>query len=311
MIREFLKCHKIFLRRRPFLGENERAAPTPIKLESKQYFTFNSKMFCCFSSGTVVEPSKKMPVPMPVQVNTVVRTLPTTVPRPVQVNTVVRTLPTTTPLPPVSPSSTVPSAPSAPSVPSAPTVKEEDEYADMPLLVSVDDIPNYPEIDHVFNHFVNTFESINCTATKCNDRLYIKYISHNGSLDIVVYIVGNTKFISLNDCSVELDVFNQISNVEYLFLESPPMTNIVFKNSTFMHVSCPMNMVVRALSDNLYNKEYEEEEEYVEEQNEQTHEHETNLETLEKNYTVHKGIVYLVSLAIMGMSLAIPYNINK
>jgi len=257
-------------------------------------------MFCCFSSGTVVEPSKKMPVS-----------------RPVQVNTVVRTLPTTTPLPPVSPSSTTPSAPSVPSAPSlplapsAPSVKEEDEYADMPLLVSVDDIPNYPEIDHVFNHFVNTFESINCTATKCNDRLYIKYISHNGSLDIVVYIVGNTKFISLNDCSVELDVFNQISNVEYLFLESPPMTNIVFKNSTFMHVSCPMNMVVRALSDNLYNKEYEEEEEYVEEQNEQTHEHETNLETLEKNYTVHKGIVYLVSLAIMGMSLAIPYNINK
>jgi hypothetical protein len=266
-------------------------------------------MFCCFTTGTVVEPSKKMPVPRPAQVNTVVKTKPSVqdkdqyadMPPLVQ-------LTTTTPLPPVAPSSTAPSAPSA---------QDKDEYADMPLLVSVDDIPNYPDSDHVFNHFVNMFESINCTATKCNDRLYIKYMSHNGSLDIIVYVIGNTKFISLNDRSVELDVFNQISNVEYLSLESPPVTNIVFKNNTTMHVSCPMNMVVRALSDNLYNKEYEEEDDEEEEETvevqeeEHKHEHETNLETLEKNYTVNKSFVYLVSLAIMGMSLAIPYNIKK
>ena len=263
-------------------------------------------MLCCFSAGTVVEPSKKLPLVklVPRQVNTVVQTLPS-----VQDKDRYADMPplkpitttTTTPLPPVAASSSVPSAPSVPSA------QDKDEYADMPLLVSVDDIPNYPDTDHIFTHFVDTFESITCTATKCNHRLYIKYMSHNGALDIVVYTVGTTKFISLNDCSVELDVFNQISNVEYLFLESPPTTNIVFKNNTFMHVSCPMNMVIRALSDNLYNKEYQEEE-HVEEH---THEHEENLQTLEKNYTVHKGVVYLVSLAIMGMSLAIPYNIKK
>ena len=235
-------------------------------------------MLCCFGPQNVIEPSKKQvpraPIPVPILVP----------------------VPSVSRPPPPCPSSSVPLVEDI-CADMPPLVRIGNEPTDeMPLLVSIDSIPTYPSSDEVFTHFVNMFENITCTETKCNDRHYIKYDSINGQLNIVVYTIENTQFISLNESSVELDVFNQIANLEYVLVDDISSTNVLFKNDTSINVSCPMNILIRALSDNLYNDKEEE----VEEEETQ------GLEN--KNSVLHKGLVYLVSFAMMAMSLAIPYN---
>jgi hypothetical protein len=68
-----------------------------------------------------------------------------------------------------------------------------------------------------------------------------------------------------------------------------------------------MNILIRALSDNLYNVK---EEESVQEETdeEETEEEEPTEELQNKNSVLHKSLVYLVSFAMMAMSLAVPYN---
>ena len=249
---------------------------------------------CCFSAGTVIEPSKISKAVIPKPVNKIVTTAQLPPPPPV----LVKPIPTTTIMPVQSPSSSVP----------LPQVKEEEEdYSDMPPLISVDDIPTYPDSEVIFTHFVNMFENISCSTTKCNDRIYIKYEAHNGSLDIVVYIANDYKFISLNDHSIELDVFNHIENVTPSITSN--ITNITFKNQTSIQVSCPMNIIVRALSDNLYNKDYDtfdDEEEADKPMHIETEEVET--EVVEERTYPNKGILYFLSIALVGVGIALPYK---
>jgi hypothetical protein len=187
-------------------------------------------------------------------------------------------------------------------VPSAPS--NEEDYSDMPPLVSADDIPTYPDSEVVFAHFVNMFENITCSTTKCNDRIYIKYEAHNGSLDIVVYKNGDTKFISLNDHSIELDVFNHIENVTPTVV--PQTTNITFKNETTIYLVCPMNIVVRALSDNLYNKDYDTFDDEDEPMHIETEEVEA--EPVEERTYSSKGLLYFLSITLVGLGFALPYK---
>jgi hypothetical protein len=214
--------------------------------------------------------------------------------------------PSVSPPPPPCPSSSIPSVEDI-YADMPPLVRISNEPTDeMPLLVSIDSIPTYPSSDEVFTHFVNMFENITCTETKCNDRHYIKYDSIHGQLNIVVYTIEDTYFISLNESSVELDVFNQIANLEYVLVDDISSTNVVFKNETSINVSCPMNILIRALSDNLYNVK---EEELVQEETEEEEITEETTEELQnKNSVLHKSLVYLVSFAMMAMSLAVPYN---
>lgn len=159
----------------------------------------------------------------------------------------------------------------------------EDDYSDMPPLIRCDE----PDM---FKNFVDAFECINCNTEIQNDRLYIKYESPLGKLDIVVYNVGDTKFISLNDHSIELETFNQIANVEaHDTVEHTGLTTIEFKNDTSILVNCPINIIVRALSDNLYNVPKDD----VDEEPEDTR---------------GKTVVYLLSLAIIGIGFVLPYT---
>ena len=257
---------------------------------------------CCFSPSTVIEPSKiPKAVPINKPLNTVVSTaqLPSPPPPP---PVLIKPVPTLTQSPPSQPSS-VPSVPLAPS--------NEEDFSDMPPLVSADDIPTYPDSEVVFAHFVNMFENITCSTTKCNDRIYIKYEAYNGSLDIVVYKNGDTKFISLNDHSIELDVFNHIENVTPTVV--PQTTNITFKNETTIHLVCPMNIVVRALSDNLYNKDYdtfddEDEDEADKPMHIETEEVEAEAEPVEESTYSSKGLLYFLSITLVGLGFALPYK---
>jgi hypothetical protein len=263
---------------------------------------------CCFSAGTVIEPSKIPKAVTPKPVNTVVSKPP---PPPVLVKPVLTSTQSPPPLPEPS------------SVAAAPLVQikevEDEDYSDMPPLISVDDIPTYPDSEVIFTQFVNMFESISCSTTKCNERIYIKYEAYNGSLDIVVYTVGDYKFISLNGHSIELDVFNHIENVTPS--TKPELTNISFKNETTIQVTCPMNIVVRALSDNLYNKDYEtfddeDEDEADKPMQIQTEEVEVEAEAVEEENYPTKGLLYFLSIALVGVGIALPYktyyeNLNK
>ena len=177
-------------------------------MESKQLTRNTIKMLCCIGPQNVIEPSKKqvprapMPVPILVPVPSVSRA------------------------PQTCPTSAIPSVEDI-YADMPPLVRIGNEPTDeMPLLVSIDSIPTYPSSDEVFTHFVNMFENITCTETKCNDRHYIKYDSINGQLNIVVYTIENTHFISLNESSVELDVFNQIANLEYVLEDDISSTNV-------------------------------------------------------------------------------------
>jgi len=129
--------------------------------------------------------------------------------------------------------------------------KPEDEITDMPPLAAVDEFPldvtNKPD----FDSFVNNFENITCKTKKYKNRLYIKYEFMDKSLDLIIYNMNDAYFISVNNHSIELEVFNSIYTIR---AKDDDSTTIIFKTGKEITINCPTNILIRALSDNFFNE---------------------------------------------------------
>jgi len=129
--------------------------------------------------------------------------------------------------------------------------KPEDDFTDMPPLTTVDDFPldisNKPD----FDSFVNNFENIICKTKKFKNRLYIKYEFMDKSLDLIVYNMNDKSYISVNNHSIELEVFNCIYTIR---AKDDDSTIIIFKTGKEITINCPTNILIRALSDNFFNE---------------------------------------------------------